>query len=448
MDAITLMVLSGIALFTIIIITICSLKRFEVAVFLVAFSPWLSAIFIPNIPDYVQEASISSYLRISLLIWMGIVGIIEFFKLRSNNREKLPFHLILLGVFSLFALISTIYSIDPQYTFIRSCSFIAFFGFLLGLHSWLQDRQRFEQILQILFLLICFFIISDAMSIVIFPNRAWWWEVNNRFQGLWAHPNTMGSVCMISYPVLIWKYSRCSPIKKSMVILLIGILASMHFLTGSRSSIIATFLGLFVWFFVQKKKVKMVLLLGMIGILTLIIILFRPSSFQREEGAEFTDLTGREKFWSGSYTLLMERPLHGFGYGVEGKIWEDPRFYESKLTLWSGSVKTSLHNGYLSIAIGLGMIIFFIWCITLLLPLWQSMSLPLNDYKAFGYTIMLMCMLLNFFETVIMDTSSLAAILFWIAWVFVGRLSYSYIEEPKSVFQGQPLRFDKQMRAF
>jgi O-antigen ligase len=430
MDVLTLMLLSGIGLIIVASITLWSQKHFEIAIVLVAILPWLSAIFIPNIPEEVQEAGMGSFLRIGILIWMGIVGSLQFFRLRSNVREKVPFHFILLGIFLLFALTSTSYSIDPKFTFIRSCSFIALFGFLIGLHYWLQDCQRFEQVLNIIFLLVCFIIIIDAMSMVIFPERAWWWEVNNRFQGLWTHPNTMGSICMISYPVLLWKYSRCNPIKKALISVLIIVLGSMHFLTGSRASFVATFLGIFVWLFVQKKKVKLMLLSGMIIILSLLIIQFKPSSFHREEGAKFTDLTGRETLWYGSYTLLAERPILGFGYGVEGKIWEDPRFYESKLTLWSGSAKTSLHNGYLSIAIGLGIIIFIFWLIMIIIPFRRSMSLPLNDFKVFAFTIMIMCMVLNLFESVLTDTSSLAAILFWIVWVLAGKLPNSYQVNP------------------
>jgi O-antigen ligase len=164
----------------------------------------------------------------------------------------------------------------------------------------------------------------------------------------------------------------------------------MHFPHRFSGITITAFFGMFVCFFIQKKKVKLIFSLGLLCVLTLFVVEFRPSSLQREEGATLTDLTDREKFWYGSYILLMERPLLGYGYGVEGKIWEDPRFYDTKGTLWSGSVKTSLHNGYFSIAIGLGMISFFVWCLILFVPLWQSRSLPVNDFKSFALTVMLM----------------------------------------------------------
>jgi hypothetical protein len=39
---------------------------------------------------------------------------------------------------------------------------------------------------------------------------------------------------------------------------------------------------------------------------------------------------------------------------------------------------------------------------------------------------MIMCIILNLFESVITDTSSLAAILFWMVWVLAGKLPESY----------------------
>jgi O-antigen ligase len=421
MDGITLLILVVIGFFAVVATAIWSLRRYEVTVFLTGLSPWFSALFIPNVPDEFQREGMGSYLRIGILIFTGMIGTLQYFRLRDRG-EKLPLYLVLLGIFLSVALASTSYSIDPLYTWIRSSSFLFLYGFLLGLHVWLQDRQRFEGILNTLFLLVSFFIIINAVSIVILPERVWWWDGPSRFQGLWSHPNTMGSICMIAYPVLLWKYFRSTPLRRPIVFLLFIASALMHFLTGSRASLITAFFGIFVWFFIQKKKAKLLFSLGLLCVLTLLVVEFRPSSLQREEGAKLTDLTDREKFWYGSYLLLMERPLLGYGYGVEGKIWEDPRFYDTQDTLWSGSVKASLHNGYFSIAIGLGVMGFFVWCLILFIPLWRSRSLPWNDFKSFALTVMLMCMLLNFFESLLAGVDSLAAIMFWIAWVLVGRL--------------------------
>jgi O-antigen ligase len=425
MDAVTIILFIGIGLFTFIALTLWSIKRYEVAVFFVGLSPWLSALFIPPNSDDLVEATLGSYLRIGILLWMGVVGIIQYTRFRLSHSEKVPLHFVLFGLFILFALVSIIYSIDPFYTFIRSSAFLALFGFLIGLHGWLHEDQRLEGVLHTLFLLVSFFILINSLSLVIFSNRVWWGDGNGRFQGLWSHPNTLGSVCMVSYPVLQWEYSRGSFGKKFMVIVLFVALACFHLFTGSRASIAATFLGMCVWCLIQKKRRNLILAMGLIGIVVFSIVQLKPSSFHREEGTGLIDLTGRPEFWHGSLILMREKPLLGYGYGVEGKIWEDPRFFGNKETLWSGSAKTSLHNGYLSTVIGVGIIIFILWCLILFLPLWRTMRLPFNDFKAFAITLLVMGMIMNFFEGVITEGRSFVAILFWIAWVFAGRLTHS-----------------------
>lgn len=406
------------------------IMRYELAVFLVALSPGISAVFVPNTPDAdIPEAGLGSYIRISLLLLMGGVGLVKFFKSRSMNpnQERLPFHFILLGVFALFTLISTSYSIDQRYTFIRSVSLIAVFGFLLGFNSWLKDRRSLDQALNTLFLLVCFGTIVNLISLVILPEKVWWYKQESRFQGLLGHPNAMGEFCMLSYFILIWKYPRCNFLKKCIVATLILTILCLHLLTGSRSSLIASVFGICVWLLVSKKIVKLMFVLGVVSIAALCIVQLKPDSFNRgEDSTGFTDLTGRPEFWFGAYTLIMERPILGYGYEVEGKIWSDPRFNKPEYVLWSGTARTSLHNGYLSIAIGVGIVGFLICCVLLLIPFWRCRTLPCSDYKAFVISIMLIALLLNFFESVVAVTASVTAIFFWIAWVIAGKLSQKY----------------------
>jgi hypothetical protein len=142
MDGVTLFIIVGIGLLTTVAIAIWSFGRYEVTVFLTGLSPGLSALFIPNVPDEFQREGMGSYLRIGILLFAGTIGAIQYFRLRDRG-EKLPFYLVLLGIFLSVALASTSYSIDP-YTHLYGPFVHLSFGFLLRLHAWLQDRQRFE----------------------------------------------------------------------------------------------------------------------------------------------------------------------------------------------------------------------------------------------------------------------------------------------------------------
>ncbi len=398
-------------------------NHFEIAIGAVAFSPWISAIFTPNAPLLAaQEASLGSYLRIGLLVVVGALGVLKYLQNWPLHQGKLSPPFAFLGVFLVLALLSTFYSIDQKFTFVRSASFLAVFGFMLGFDVWLKRKKNVDQVLNILFYLVSFFVLASLAALLFWPAKAWLWNAPNRFQGIWNHPNTMGSFCMISYPILLWKHGHTSSQGKWMVISLLLVSVFLHVLTGSRGSLLASLVGISIWFISQKKHVKLFLYLGTAGFLFLVLILVNPSRFERKEKPKsLTYLTGRTEFWKAAFILVKENPILGYGYDVEGKVWQDPRFHNPKLTLWSVSARTSLHNGYISIAIGVGMIGFLIWCIVLFYPYGQLFKLKASEYKGFVLSVFTMVILLNLIETTITGGQSLASVVFWIAWVMGGK---------------------------
>ncbi|MGE5429452.1 MAG: O-antigen ligase family protein [Syntrophomonadaceae bacterium] len=401
-----------------------SIIRYEAALFLVLLSPWISAIFFNNSPsfDYQADGGPGSYLRIGILALTGIAGVVKYLKLLPVNKGRISAHFLLLGIFLLLAFLSVSYSIDKQFTLIRTASFIALGGFLLGFDSWLQEEDQFEKSMNVLFSFVALSVIVNSAALVLLPGRVWWWEAEERFLGLWDHPNTLGGFCMVSYPVLLWKYKRSESLNSKLVVIGLGLLTVfLHYLTGSRTSIVVAVAGLIIWFLVQKKLLKAGIIAALFVVLVVLITQLKPQVFQREGDRNITDLTGREEFWQGARILISERPLQGYGYSVEGKVWEDARFYDPKNSLWIGSSRTSLHNGYISVAIGVGLLAFVLWCIILFLPLWRVAFTPSSDYKAFIIALLIMILLSNFAESAITGGNSINSIFFWIAWVMAGR---------------------------
>ncbi|MFZ9034272.1 MAG: O-antigen ligase family protein, partial [Anaerohalosphaeraceae bacterium] len=146
-------------------------------------------------------------------------------------------------------------------------------------------------------------------------------------------------------------------------------------------------------------------------------------SVQRRD-SNITALTGRTDFWKGCVLLIKEKPLQGYGFGVAGKVWEDPRFYKEGQALWAGSAKSSLHNGYLSLAIGLGVVGLGVWLVFVSIPTWQVMSLKSSPYKAFILAMIFQLLILNFAESALATGSQiLTSLVFWLTLVIAGRLS-------------------------
>ncbi len=408
-----------------VLIFIIAFRRYDIAVLLVVFSPWISSIFIPNAPlsSDSDHASLGSYIRVSVLLLIGSIGFTKYMKSWIVNRKIPDYKILILFSFLGLAIVSTSYSLDRDITFIRSFSFIAFFLFLLGLYTWIEEFIHIDKVLNIIYVLICIFVIGSLFTIFLFPEKAWLWEVKNRFQGLWNHPNTMGSFCMVSYPILLWKHSDYKKKGKWLTVTILVICAVLHFLTGSRGSLLTSMIGIAIWFIILQKGTKfLVYLIGSFILLSSIIIL-KPSSFQRDNSTDsLTYLTGRTELWKGALILVQEKPLLGYGYAVEGKVWDDSRFYNPEISLWRGSARASIHNGYLSVAIGVGVTGFIIWCAILFIPFWNYLNLKSSNYKATIVSIMSMGLILNFIESTISGGTTFTATVFWIAWLLGSKL--------------------------
>ena len=426
-DFVSLPLFAGIILIIASAIAYCCLKRYEFAIFLIVISPLITEILTPNNGAGIGEdqAGIGSYIRVSIVLFIGCIGFIHFIKSRKLSGERLPSHFYFLALFLFLSLLSTSYSLDPKYTAIRSLSFIAFYFFLLGLNYFLDREQNFSVTLNTCFSAIVLCLILNALSIIIFPDRAWMAETEHRFQGLFSQPNSLGAFCMVSYPVLLWKYWQYTSRHRYIIMCLIITSFSLHFLSGSRTSLFASVFGIVIWLVLLKKKRQLIIFSAAAFCLVLILIGYEyvPSVLKRTESSNLTHLTGRTEIWKSAVILASEKPIFGYGYSVDGKIFEDARFYDEGLGLWSGSSRASLHNGYLSVFIGIGSIGLIIFCISLFLPLWKSFRVSSSVYKAFVVTIITMALVENCTETFIVGGSSIESVVLWIAWVIAGKMT-------------------------
>lgn len=399
-----------------------SLKRFELAIIMMFVSPWAHWIFNSSMQEGEagdSDPTLGTYIRILMIVFAGFIGLLKFFQIMSGRLNKIHFYLWLVGGFILYALVSVIYSIDQKYTGVRSAEFMFFFFFLMGLYYWLKDRVRLDTTLNLYFTVMTCGIILNAVSIVVFPGRVYSFLMPGRIQGLLGHPNTLGAFCMLTYPALFWKYSRVNPLAKGLLAALFCLVFLLHVMSGSRASFATSIVGVFVWtLFSERANLS-----GLAKILTFCLILvfggvglmsYKPASLERASES-IADLTGRTEFWQGCIQLIGEKPVTGYGYGVAGKVWSDPRFNREGQFLWSGSAKASLHNGYLSMAIGLGVTGFVTWLLIVWIPTWKVMQLPPSSYKALAVVMLIQGMILNMFESAIVSGSQIiTSLIFWV----------------------------------
>ena len=399
-------------------------KKFEIAVFFFALTPLISAIFFDNLPEdplVVIEATIGigGMLRALTLFLLGGMGIIKYLSNVSKNKWRIPIHILLLGVFILFAAFSAFYSLDLKFTLIRSGLLFAVFSFLLGLNEWLREEGNLTKALNALFVLIIVLIIVNLLAMVVIPARVWWWK-QNRLIGLWEQPNTFGAFCMLSYPVLIWKFYKTQNLKKYYIVIPLLLTLGMHILTGSRTTLLASSVGVFIWLLLERNWLKLFSVSIVVGFFLIILLNFSPSSFERNEGSQITDLSSREDIWSNAEIFIKEKPLFGYGFGVEGKIFQDELRVDLEGSFIERNVRQSLHNGYLSILVGSGFVGLIFWLLILLLPVWLTIKAPFSPEKAYATFTVVVVLITNFVESALTGYSLPSDIFFWLAWVVLG----------------------------
>ncbi len=415
-------------------------KRYEVAILLILASDWVHCFYNKNAPDAVGqvESNPATYIRLALVIMVGVIGYFKFIQgqhVQSEPRtsvsgtasqDELPLHFKLLGAFLLFALFSTTYSISRSFTLVRVLEFLAFYGFLLELHYWIEDEARMDKAINALFLVTALGMLVNLSALFLLRNRVWYYESPNRFQGVMAGPNQLGAIIMVSYVVFMWKFATSDARGRIWPVLFFLLALFMHGLSGSRSSIVSAVVGFFIWALVMKKTKMLALLLVLVASGVIVISAGGLPSLKREQADKdsIADLTGRTNIWNKSFEALQARPLRGYGFQVGGAIFAQLKLTSKDYFLNDNTTaRFSLHNGYLSVAVGCGIPCLLLWVVALLLPLKQGFSLPLSPYKALGIVMIAQCMTHNCVEDfVTLASRSMPSMFFWICWVICGRL--------------------------
>ncbi len=366
-----------------------------------ALSPLVSTIFYDNMPEIADivtdEATTGTggYLRAALLLMLGTIGLFNYFRNFKKLKGNIPTQLFLLGIFILISFGSSFYSIDQKFTLIRATLLFSVFGFLLGFYTWLRVEGSLNKALNTLFILGTILVFVSLLSLIFIPSRVWWWKAT-RMIGFFEHPNNFGAFCMLLYPIFIWKFYNIKTSKRFWVILIILLNIFLHILSGSRTTIISASIGFIIWLIFEKSWIKLFFTSTFMIVSFIILINVMPSSFSRKEKSQLTDLSSREDIWKSAFIFIKEKPFLGYGYGVEGKVFQNEQKLDLEGSFIEKNVRQSLHNGYLSIITGVGIIGFIVWLISVLFPLWLGFTAPFSTIKAYSIITIIMLLITNF----------------------------------------------------
>ena len=288
---------------------------------------------------------------------------------RAVRRIKLFDCLAL--VFISYAFMSISYSPYPRLSLERSTTILLLYISVFWIIWKYAYHQGPEKVVSLILGVIWIIFIASYAAIFIGPYRPF---LNGRFMGVFANPNGMGVVSALILPLSLWKFLETG--KKSALFLFLLISLSL-LLCGARGSINAALFSLGYFIYARSKKNNPFAFFATVsGVLIFIWIIETLAkeffkTYIRVESIPI--LGGRLEAWQAAVSLIMDKPLFGYGFGVEDKL------FGLKKVMFHAHSGAYAHNSFLGMLLQLGLLGFTMFFVPLFVLLFKELFPPQED---------------------------------------------------------------------
>lgn len=374
------------------------------------------------------------FLRYPLLIAFCIPAVPKVWKSGILKRGHLPLFL----VYFAWAAVSVLYSDDPATSAGRLLPAFLVFASAVLIASLVNDAEDVTLVLSRFFCGCSFFTGLAFLTATVFPQKVlmegeesipigvynWVSDQSSgilRFSGYSYVPNDIGALMLVTVGVgiVLWpRYRGMRRVAITMVMLAAIIFAGM---ADSRSPFVALAVGT-VGFLVWKYRFRGAAVVLALGLLTLGAYGIYGLGSKAAITRDVTTLTGRTEAWRFEIGKIAERPLTGYGYSVEGEIFQD-RYFPNWEKFWDLGANTSLHNSYMSVIVGLGIPALVLFLYLAIAP-WISLFRRDDDpwmLKPLFFFVILPAFVLGLDETGLADPRYLKGTIFFICWALAER---------------------------
>lgn len=274
-------------------------------------------------------------------------------------------------IFIIFAFLSMVYSPFPQLTLERSATVLLLYLSVF----WIIWKYAYdygpERTIRIILLVAWIIYVTGFLMVFVGPYRPF---LQARFTGVFYNPNGMGVISALILPLALWQYMETK--KRSSLFLFVLILASLM-VSGARGSINAAVISLGYLAYVRLGKNKPLFLFFSLSIVFILIWVIETliktafKSYMRIESIPI--LGGRLEVWPIALNLIMDKPIFGYGFGVEDKL-----IALNKIVLHKHA-GAYMHNSYLGITLQLGILGFILLLVPLFVLLFKELAVKRDN---------------------------------------------------------------------
>lgn len=265
----------------------------------------------------------------------------------SVLRGQLPI-IVLVGL----AVASTVWSVDKTLTFQRSMALVgcSVFALYVGL------RFNLEQLVRILAIVLVGAAIGSVLLAIVAPSLGTDSTLRNAWRGLFVHKNVLGR--MLTLATLVWIFLPLSGNRAFIripVLIGFGVVAALSQSVSSLVAIVVVGVAIAIGLTWRRSTHAFVLVLALVGAASPFILIKGSRELESIATAlgRTTTLSGRTDIWWEVLTFVLDRPILGYGYSA---FWSPNAEYSSLISSRVGFFVVHAHNGFLDLALELGLI--------------------------------------------------------------------------------------------
>ncbi len=327
------------------------------------------------------------------------------------------------SIYLIWALFSVSYSILPTVSLGRAFAAILPFLAMCAIAMEVRSADDARRLMGVLLAGCGLVVAANFLAILIQPATAWQLETESgmeRFVGFLTEPNELGNLMLATLGAGFGYWPVARGWKKGLAAAaMIGALVQAG-MADSRTPIIGMAIGCAVyllWRYRAKGVIGVVVLFGIFYAVAHLI----PSMHEYIDRGDVASFTGRQVAWDFGVRSVKESPLLGYGYEVEGQILLSP-FFQGWDAVWGMGYQSSLHNGYLSRAVSLGIPALLFWAFFTLRPM-VSCFFPHGDPWKLRWLVplALVPMLLENTTESVVDFRSFAGVMMALVWTLLER---------------------------
>ncbi len=346
-------------------------------------------------------------------------------------------------IYFAWAAVTVVYSLSPLYSGARLVESVLAMIALAGCVLEVRQPDDVSRLL-LHFLLACgVVLVLLALSTVLMPHSISWASPQesytaqelanyakqglsvdglNRFRGMLNNPNDVGALMLIVVGLALVRWPAAQGRERLMLAAMIIASLMLDFLADSRSPAVAVGIGCALYA-IWKWRLRGILLCAGVLALAAAVVSFHSGFSAYIDRGDVSTLTGRTDIWDFIVRQIQARPFLGYGYETSGTVFQS-RYFPLWWGPWDLGPHSSLHNGYLGHALGLGIPATILWLFIVLRPWVFALRQPQDPWnlKPMFFFIAVPALINNFSEQALGDFGGgVIALLFGLAWVIAER---------------------------